>query len=984
MATQVYSVLGAGVDVVVEDASPSVRSGALGTVLMVMPAAKGVPGLTRRIRGDFRRRFGRVLEDDWGGVAADAFNRVSQGAGQLFGLRVTTGGRQQVGGGQKGFGNRAFFSRDILTSRLQADSQTKERTRALSGEAMSLGDWAGPRFEFAGFFDDSGISGTTINLGSDFEMLFDEDELVDCQFEIVGFDTKPKIAAHEDTGGNLELTIDRPLTGYVPAGTVLFRITRQSVDKDGNAMEATVRISSSPSDPSGKFDIEVKVDGQPSLGGGKFTNIDLNDLATTLDRPWEKAVRAGYEDVAFDDDDGEIGDKTLSESRPANLTLLPVQRAFVDFTDSSDGPSDFGTPDDGSSSSSTKVFFQVAELILDTAAAGSRPRLEAAPTIPSTCIPHVYELTFTGAAAFSVRVFDPYTGEDIVPASQAPAGATGAAYPGVAMAHPDLATFTVEVDGGINAGAVVRLWVTPLPANLRRRNVSVYTAAFSGSGRVDDPSDPGFTEGTPSEIESMRVLDNGADWVKLAGNIRFVQPPKEPFAVGSDTSNSHDTTGGAETFKYQVKVDGVIVEGPTTHTIPDNGVRTSAQLVADLNTLEDAADDLVNFFLHGNNQVACVLKNGDAGPDVVLEVLDGTINASVGLADDTEHAGLPGSPVAFDFDQGLKAARQEHTVVSTTDLQEAFAPGTPTEPNAIESWIKAWPGLVHVYMPGVTDFPTLQVAADFLDGFGAKLLFDAPADVESMAEFADRIRVNLVPNQSMRPLFPSWGNAPSTPRGELTVPLGGAWLGAMAGLVNDRAIDGVGFHKAMAGMHFRLSPYVDRLVTGQGIAQPDGNVQAIVLGMPLDEVTANGIGITGLRQRGANVHGWTARGINPNFAGTFWHHKWDTSRHVVALLRANHQELLFLVNDGGLAADIIASVRSLMKPMWKAGAFMPLKDGDPDDFENCVAIQCDDTLNPSEVTDLGKRICAVSFRVVNTTEKIEFQVGTQGISAPAT
>lgn len=968
---------GAGVAVKITDSSPQNRPGALGIYCVVAPFSKGRALKAQRVLDPthFRRVNGRLLSGDYAGIAIDGFFDRAKGAGQMNTFRVTADALGEEADERSAY--LQVWSRFVNPSIPQAEFNAKadcEREIVYEAMAQSGGDWGGPAFQYAGFADDSTISGRTIRLDTDQNNVFAEDALKGRKFKISGFATEFTIESNEAShASGPMLTLDQGFSGYTATGgSVLVLIYDRSEDADGNTMGISVKFGNDPTRPGTRYSVDVKVDGSSEQA---FVDLDANDTASLLGDVAE-AMLLGYHAATFSTDPVTVTDLTVPEARPANWVGL-VKPAYEALT-SDEGNDPFGSV----SLSSDQIQLQIWETVLD-AASGGVPVLDDAPTIPSSCIPHVYEITFSSASAFTVTVKDPYTDEEIVQAADMPAGTTGAAYPGTSLPHADLSTFEITADGTIAAGTLLRLYVWALPSDLKSLGATFHPAAWSGTGRAAVSTDPGANPALPSIYSSFPIIDNGPDWVKL-GNTGSVgagggaQPPKPAFARGTDTGDSHDISSGSETFIYQI--NGHSSGASVTHTIPAGSATASTAAVATaLQALEDAlGTPRLKFAADSSDRLVVWLADGLGGSDVALYVNNGTINSSVGLTDTTSHAGEDGAVAMISYDQYLQRGVQEADEVSSTDLINALNVAVDGD---LRTWVESQPGLVTLLLPGVQDATVIQQAIDFAKAVGCYVRFDLPQSITDELGASSWMQANITPQRFHLQSWPSWGVTKRSTRvdsGRETVPLSGVLSGAEAAWVNNPE-EGRGWHKAVAGTHVLVSPYVSTLVRD---ASNSLAIAEYLDGTKTRDDLLNPAGVVAMVQSGPSIYAFGGEGANKDWKGTYWHHKQRAILHVMALLRANHGDFVFHSQSPTKRRDLVLSVRSLMEPLFNAGWFKTLEPGLPPTFENCVAIQCDEANNPNPET--GKLICSVKAFIVDTTKLVEFNVGTSGISVAGT
>lgn len=964
----------AGVSASVTENSPQVASGDYGITLMLAPYNKGITGVASRVRdkGGFRRVCGRVLEDDYSGVAAHAFLDLANGAGQLHTWRVTDSELEgEIGELRLLARKRRASVATLLPITKASEAEPKVAQRAY---ALSPGAWAGAAFQFAGQVDDSNISGRTLTMGTAFNDVWLANELVGAKFKIGTYSGVFTIVSNtaSDASNGPTWTFDRSFEGYTAtSGNVLFRLYRENLDDDSNRREATIRVTDDGTRPGTRWGATIGLDGGDV--SPVFQDLDLADQAA-ITRDIADAVVTGYAEIGLDATGQDVPDTALPQYRPCNWSGVALPN---DIT----AEADIGE----AKVTSDRLYLSIYEWIVDTAS-GNKPVLTSAPTIPSTCIPQKWTLTFTSASAFTATVTDPYTGEEIVKAAQLPTGGTGAAYPTAASVfddHPDLVSFTITADASIASGTIMELWVTPLPLGLKNRNARLYGSAWSGTGRTDASTDPGTNTSAPDISTNWRIIDNGVNWVKVQGSDSMataVQAPKAPVARGTDTSNSHDTTT-TPTFIYNIEIDGVDKHSSDiTLTMADiGGTATTAAVATELNTKSDAAQGDLFFYADSSDRLCVAVKDGNAGAHVTLAIKNGGVNSLVGITDASDHVGDDGAVMRIEYDQGLQNARYEAGQVAVADLQAELV---ANDSNDLFNWVRAQAGLVNVYMPGISDATTVQALIDFCAAAGAWARFDLPNTLATEAAAIAWVQANLsITDRVYSTHYPSWGETTRSPRESAreTVPLGGLILGAEAAWANDPS-EGVGYHKAPAGQHVRLDPWVSRLIKDTTATL---NVADLLKGAQTKQGPLNLAGIQPIMQSGRSFYVFGDEAANPQFKGRYWIHKMRATLHIVAVLRFNLSSLVYHVNNSTNRAKCVRDIRALLKPLSQSGWFDPREDGFPNTFDGQVAIQCDELNNPQAVRDAGRLLAAVQFRIVNTIKNVEIGINTGGISVAA-
>ena len=955
---------GAGTQVKVTDTSPQVSPGRLGVTVIVGAFAKGIASVASRYldKTHFRRVGGRPLRTGWyTGQGAEAFFEIAKGAGELYGYRVAASS-----GLEDKIGKLKLYARKCLGSRVVGRSVpgTHERTIALRAYALSPGDWSGPAFDFGGVVDDSTIAGNTIELSTDYSGVFLADELIGATFMLSTWGVSLTVlgnTAGDDADGPV-LTLHRGFTGYTAAGSVGFTLARTAVDADGAAMAAAVSVGDGGTDRNGTTKFDVSLDGTPVRS---FDGVDLTDL-DALTEAINTGIVSGYAEVGFDADGQTIDDEGAEENRPCNWSGIAL-------------------PDDDNLGKARyengKLYLQIHELVIDTLDSGGTPKLTAEPTFPSSVVPSVIEITFTGAADFTVTAVDPYTGDTIVPAADRPAGATGSEWSPTGDGAPALPTFTFAVDGTIAAGTKLRLYVLPLPSGLARLGGRLFPAAWNGAGYTPTSTDPGSNPAKPGTTTSWAVVDNGANWVKVSAGgadlATVVQAPKAPWHRGTDTDATVDTTGG-KTFIAQVKIAGVS-ETAITVVIADDGAAVPKQDLADTLNADGGFSAAMFAEVDSTNRLIVWLNRGDAGELARITVTTGTINSEIGITNNTSKDGQSGSPVRLQWAQSLRGARPESAAVTNDDLVDALELNPDS---ALVQFLQATPGVVALCLPGVTDSAVQEAAFAFGRQFGAWVYFDFPDSItDELAAVAYR-RSTFEFDGFGQWFFPGYGKTVRSPRlesGREIVPLSSALAGAAARWAND-ATEGKGFHKPLAGQKCNLGPYIGSLVRDPATVPTPA--QLLAAPRVRDDLLNPG-GVCAVAQSGALIYPFGDEIVSSSGKGTSWAHKVKAVLHVVGLLRANGDQFVYRLNNPDLRIDALNVAVELMTPLFRAGWFDTLEDGLAQTFENCVALQCDANNNPSEIADAGQFVCSVRFRIVNVAKVVEFQIGTKGLSVGA-
>jgi len=892
-----------------------------------------------RIMGPLTRDMAERLigtEDKFGGFTADLqatlaaghFFKKADGGGQLYAIRVTDGNERVAVA--------YLFDRDVDTSYAAGRVAAKVAAQVGALKASNGGRWGGMANAYGGKVADAAaaISGSTFDTGLGAAFPFKKNELAGFAFTLAGSGRTWTIASNTALGvvvvrGDFVGVVTASCTGY-------WSVRAENLDAAGQPRGLAVVVKDGTVDPTSQFRLT-------GIENRRVVRTDLDALVmdpaatATAGVYWPQAVATSLEQSQWEmeaEDSANGQDPSHEEHKPANfaeiaipggVTANTVRFRVLNFTRAGAGNGTVGTLLDG-----------------------------------GAMVPHRYVLTFTAATTFTVAAYD-LSGNRLL-ASGLPGGTVGTPYP---APHPFLSGFTVTAGATPHAAAdVTTVYVRPLAVSaagvglLSKLSAWFHPFAFGATGT-----------GGKDVTRRFRVYANTYDTITLGpldDVSALVAPPAAPYLQGTENWDTTKNTLGL-TFKYKLQGGGAVTVTATGHA-----TQTIEDFVAEFNLLVGAGTGKVIASVQtvsAHKRLRITADDGLYGPAYNLQATDGTLNAVAGITDDATAVGGTPTIGRLEFLQEFEVGRDGVADLANTHYAAIW--DTSTSPVFA---LKAMDvGCIEMAQPGVTDPLAQQALLDLAPVVGFMARVEVPSTVVDRTGAAARawLRANLVPNNFFRVCYPSYGYLAVNPTG------GGAKFlctltGARHGIRAKNTAKNQGPHIADsrdAEQNALLSPLFSSLQTDL----PNGQ------GAEINEDLLNGIGVEVIRHLPGSpaIYVWGARIPGANWQWGYGH-KIECMLSIKQDLLLNGNPLAFS-STGGPAGKMtriqaVAIAKGVMEPKYNAGWFKG------DSFESAVAIKCDDNNNPPAVEGAGRLITAIGADIVDTAEKVEFDIGSLGVA----
>lgn len=910
----------------VREVAPSrpIAEGPFGTTLFVGEFRSGPinrPILCATL-GDFLAVYGgKNLVGD-AALNVEHFFEAGGGAGKCWVQRVGVyGSSEDAGSNVAGRSGRGWvYARNVSQGWTKAAANGSATEPRLLANVSSIA--AGARYgadrvlELRSVTPSAVISGSTVNLSSVASDVGDADgEWVGAKLYIDAFPTKVwTVASYDGRTGQKVLSIlgSFPADVAAYATPTTFRLERASVDRLTQKAEGFgLAWTDSGEGRANRF-------GAVLYGDGSDVYAQHEELTV-------KSGVSGYWKDAFGGDAG--GDFVVLSSVATSLddenTLLrPANRCEIQIP---------RLPDDGEGGS----FFRLntvrwwrqsgaADIYL-------RPETVTQPSKARVC---VVVCTFTSGTAFDVEIEEPH---GYVTALGS--GTVGTEFDGGDY-YP---TFTLRKKaGGSNpsTGHTIRILSRPMPTQATAMTEVWLSKAVAPRGRY-----------------RAFVAPNG-EVLPVGSREESIQECVPPKLLGG-TLEPYDLSAGSLTFKFTVN-------GGTERTLTTSlsGASTTATaLAADLNARELArvsgvAEDVEVVFYNADG-VLGFYTHGNYGSAATLAVGNGTLDAVLGFTNGTTATGTDGDLLRLEWAEKLVGAAD--TALTDEEYRLAWA----VLPTFLSGMVEQNTGAIKVAMPGVTEGGVQGLMQGWAYNVNAVAYCEVPpAYPLGQAREWHAANLRAAPSADHHAvLFPSYLQIPNPyGSGLYEAPITGYVLGLEA----KAAVDARGYHRAPAGMGFRIGiakalPSVLRILGAGGTASW------------LEQ--ANAYGFRPIRVKGGDFFVYGDR--IPGFQRRIWLHKRLTLSHIGRVLLTNLDGFHFAPNDQATWSDVKAAFREVFEPWVRAGWFFSAAGGT--DVEDFVAIRVDGALNDQATRSAGVMKAAVGFEIVDTAETVEVTLGPSSI-----
>lgn len=698
-------------------------------------------------------------------------------------------------------------------------------------------------------------------------------------------------------------------------------IVLDNVDSDGDPKYAGVIVEDGGQDPEDNFSLRYR------------ENKNARDLLWS-DCHLDSDNKRYFETFVNDDasqyelivDDTFSGDVEADKSKPANFAEIAVPSGVTANT----------------------VKFRVAWYDNKAGNTGDGYIDYSTFTFGANVIPHRVVLTLTGAAAYTVAIWD-FEGNVRLDGGNLANGTVGAAY---------AAPFNWASGHTLTAGStpfaasdVVTIYVRPLPANLKDKEGYFFPYAWNWSGSLDVRT-------------KYRIYSNTYDTITLGPNDNvsaIVTPPvaaTETGATAEPAGPAYYAWAGTETFKFKKSINGVLGSEVTLTTSLGAGPQTAADIASDFNTQDAGANILFAATTVGANTYVKWTARHLYGGSVGIQVTAGTANAVLGFSDNTLHVGTDGTVGRCQYISEMVMGRDGNKELDNADYLVAADPNT----SPLLPLIKKDTGRCVLITPDVEN-------ASVINAFGSlcleKLNFQHIPNISSAITTDEGAATwwqgNIVPNRMMGPRFPSYGYSlvhPYEGSGNYLQTL----VGLIAGIESKYAVKYNGYHKAPADEEARIDLKIKHLVSDQSDGTP----------IELNNALLNQNGIMEVRHDGPAIFLFGDEVLDSTKARVFWH-KVNCWSHIGRELGARSNYLCFWVMDKKYYLALASHIRQLLKPKshWFIG----------DSFEDKVAINVSEDVNVPELSDKGESVAAIGFKIVNTNKKLTYVISPDGIGS---
>ena len=347
-----------------------------------------------------------------------------------------------------------------------------------------------------------------------------------------------------------------------------------------------------------------------------------------------------------------------------------------------------------------------------------------------------------------------------------------------------------------------------------------------------------------------------------------------------------------------------------------------------------------------------------SNPDKRYRIISSThksVTVAVGSDMATDVAG-GGDEFMIVAPQRLFNGRDGHADVTDNDYIQAF----DVDNSLFKRIVGRGLGLVKFACPGVTSTPVQKAGAAYVSSGkvnASQWRYEVPSNLTS--EFGVENHVNNVLGKSPFGDYVvtlqsfAYVTDPEAAGKLKLVPTVGMIQGresAMAAAFN-------GYHKAAAGIGATL-PRIVKLNTGEA---------------ELNEEFLTPRGINTIARKGGSFVLWGDRSVTSNTAWSFKHQR-EVMSYYINVLRESFDFSVFEINDTTQWARVRSSLISFFRPQYNNRA---LDNSLP--FDQALVIKIDGENNTDATKAAGNLNVAITVSIVNTIERLQFNIGKAGV-----
>ena len=798
------------------------------------------------------------------------------------------------------------LNRDANPSQTLRTPPAQDLTRVGYVEGAFPGERGGAQFLVVGRVADvaAAISSATFDTGQSGE--WPANRLKDATFGIVGDSKTYRVASSSAAG---ILTMSEAIVTALTGAQIWYALVPATQNPEIAGFSAPLYVGAflrqSKASPYGAFAIETVVDGKTTgYSQARCEWTDERNPETLLDDAITARVQ-GY--LAFDNEFALSGLDNLEKNLPANWAGIAAEGGIV-----------------AGSESTVTVQWWTWER---TSADGKGPFVGDV-SGQNGLVPCDIVCTMDGAGGFSVAITD-QNGNQL--AYDLADGTLGTEYD---TGVPYLPTFTLyEGETASIASETVTIHCRPLPfAGAASGGCKLFPFAFvdTGSGSKDSTLSYPVLRGTYRSVTVPKAVDLSA----------LVEVPAVPSVEGSIAPTYN--LGTNPTFKWY---DGDGTGAPSAlRTVTDttgNATATAAQVVLEFNTriaAEYGTDPVeVEFYVTDAGKVG-VRGLLNVGSDAVLRVSDGTLNAIIGVADDTSHTGTDGSVMRLEFPQACTGGFDGHHGLVAQDIVDAVSP-VSSALDVLEQ--EKGVGLIWVCAPGYADQDVNAAIDAYAKAHGWAAVGEADRTVTDPSAAALWRRNTVGESRTWQAPWVAHylaAHRPWKPNPTVADSMVGPYIGRKAAAANIVR----GYHVVAAGPdRGSLAPAVKRLpFSTAGGYQPDDAILTAAGLVPIWHV-------------GPSVYIYGDEGPDEG-GGTYWIHKMETVLDMGRKLK-QATDVFVYKEIPKVWPQVEMAIRGVLLPFFRAGAFKAAA------FDKAVRITVGQTNNPSAVQNAGQVIADVEL-----------------------